>query len=163
MISTKGRYAVRVMIEMARHDPDTFVPLKTVALAQGISGKYLEAIIAPLVRKGLLIGQRGKGGGYKLARDPADYTVSEILEVVETATAPVACLEGEVNTCPRAGFCPTLGLWQGLKDVMDEYLGGVTLEDLARKEDVRLSGIEPEGETLDEYCKVRSRSAGPQP
>ena len=134
MISTKGRYALRVMIEMALHDPEEYVPLKSIADNQDISGKYLEAIISPLVKAGLLNGQRGEGGGYRLARTPAEYTVLDILKEVETSIAPVACLEGPVNTCERAPICSTLQMWTGLRDVMFDYLGGTTLEDLVEKE-----------------------------
>ena len=143
MISTKGRYALRVMIEMATHDREEFVPLKTIADNQDISGKYLEAIISPLVKAGLLDGQRGKGGGDRLSKAPEEYTVLDILREVETSIAPVACLEGPVNTCERAPFCSTLEMWTGLRDVMFEYLDGVTLLDLAKKEEAKptLKGV----------------------
>ena len=133
-VSTKGRYALRVMIEIATYDPAEYVPLRALAESQDISEKYLEAIIAPMVRAGLLAGQRGKGGGYKLAKAPSEYTAGEILRVAEGSLAPVSCLEGATNVCPRAGKCATLDLWQGLDVVINNYLEGITLEDLRQKE-----------------------------
>lgn len=133
-ISTKGRYALRVMIEIASYDPAEYVPLRALATSQDISEKYLEAIIAPMVRAGLLSGQRGKGGGYRLARTPAEYTAAQILRVAEGSLAPVSCLEGEMNICPRAGKCATLDMWEGLDKVINDYLEGITLEDLVKRE-----------------------------
>lgn len=133
-VSTKGRYALRVMIEIAACDPAEYVPLRALADSQDISEKYLEAIIAPLVRAGLLSGQRGKGGGYQLARTPSEYTAGEILRAAEGSLAPVSCLEGEANICPRASHCATLSLWQGLDKVIADYLDSITLEDLLQTE-----------------------------
>ena len=133
-ISTKGRYALRVMIEIATYDPAEYVPLRALAESQDISEKYLEAIIAPMVRAGLLAGQRGKGGGYRLAKAPADYTAAEILRVAEGSLAPVSCLEGATNLCPRRGQCATVDMWTGLDKVINDYLEGISLEDLAKKE-----------------------------
>ncbi len=131
-VSTKGRYALRVMIEMATYEQETYVPLKALAQNQKISEKYLEAIISPMVRAGYLVGQRGKGGGYKLSKKPEEYTAGDVLRVVEGSLAPVACLEGERKGCPRAESCATLDLWQGLSDVIDEYLDRFTLADLVK-------------------------------
>ena len=133
-VSTKGRYALRIMIEIATYDPAEYVPLRALATSQDISEKYLEAIIAPMVKSGLLAGQRGKGGGYRLAKTPAEYTAAEILRIAEGSLAPVSCLEGETNLCPRAGMCATLDLWTGLDKVINDYLENITLEDLVKKE-----------------------------
>ncbi|MCR5135044.1 MAG: Rrf2 family transcriptional regulator [Clostridiales bacterium] len=139
-VSTKGRYALRIMVEIATYDPADYVPLRALAESQDISEKYLEAIIAPMVRAGLLAGQRGKGGGYKLARTPEEYTAAEILRAAEGSLAPVSCLEGVTNVCPRAGQCATLDLWTGLDKVINDYLESVTLEDLVKKETARAGG-----------------------
>ncbi len=131
LISTKGRYAMRVMIDLAEHMSDGFIPLKAIAQRQDISEKYLESIIKLLVRARLLSGQRGKGGGYRLTRPPEAYTAREILELTEACLAPVACLE---EGCPRMDGCPTLPLWQGLDAVISRYLDGITLAELVRGE-----------------------------
>lgn len=134
MVSTKGRYALRVMIELAQRDGDDYVPLKELAQRQGISDKYLEAIVKLLVKGGLVAGARGKGGGYRLAREPRDYTVREILQLTEGSLAPVACLESGSPPCSRAESCPTLPMWQGLAARINAYLEGITLEMLANPE-----------------------------
>ena len=134
MVSTKGRYALRVMIELAQRDGDDYVPLKELAQRQGISDKYLEAIVKLLVKGGLVAGARGKGGGYRLAREPRDYTVREILQLPEGSLAPVACLESGFPPCSRAESCPTLPMWQGLAARINAYLEGITLEMLANPE-----------------------------
>ncbi len=130
MISTKGRYALRVMIELASHDPEKFIPLKQIASEQNISEKYLEAIIKVLVRDGMVIGLRGKGGGYKLAKAPAAYSVGSILRLTEGSLAPVACLECQPVSCPRAESCTTLPMWRELDTLINDYLDGISLEDL---------------------------------
>ena len=111
MISTKGRYALRVMIDLAEHSSEGHVPLKDVAERQQISKKYLEIIVKELVSAKLVSGVSGKGGGYKLTRKPEDYSVGEILETMEGNLSPVACLACEVNDCPRADGCQTLPMW----------------------------------------------------
>ena len=108
MISTKGRYAIRVMIDLAEHDQGKYIPLKDIAARQEISKKYLEIIVKDMVAGGLLTGASGKGGGYRLTRKPEDYSVGEILELMEGTLSPVACLAEEVNDCPRKGACKTL-------------------------------------------------------
>lgn len=133
LISTKGRYAMRVMIDLAEHMSDGFIPLKAIAQRQDISEKYLESIIKLLVRARLLSGQRGKGGGYRLTRPPEAYTAREILELTEACLAPVACLEPGAGPCPSAAYCRTLPLWRGLDRVITEYLNGVSLADLMQK------------------------------
>lgn len=133
MISTKGRYALRVMIELAKHDPDKYIPLKDIAETQSISGKYLESIIKLLVKGNMVIGLRGKGGGYKLARDPESYTVLSILELAEGSLAPVSCLSTPNMECSRADSCPTLPMWSKLGDIITEYLESVSLKDLVNQ------------------------------
>ena len=130
LISTKGRYALRVMIDLAEHQSDGYIPLKEVAQRQDISEKYLETIIKLLVKANLLSGLRGKGGGYKLTKTPEQYTVGSILRLTEDSLAPVACLEPGATACAKAGECRTLGMWQGLDKVINEYLDGVTVADL---------------------------------
>lgn len=131
MISTKGRYALRVMIDLAEHDPHTYTPLKDIAKRQNISEKYLEIIIKVLSQARFVYGLRGKGGGYRLARHPRTYTVGSILKLTEGSLAPVACLECSPNTCERAQTCKTLPMWQKLDQMIDEYFEGITLADLA--------------------------------
>ena len=129
MISTRGRYALRVMLDLATDETGTYVPLDTIARRQGISEKYLESILAALSRAGLVLALRGNGGGYKLNRKPDDYPIGEILRLTEKSLTPVTCLE-EGMDCPQAESCPTLPLWQGLDRVIEEYLMGRTLADL---------------------------------
>lgn len=112
MISTKGRYALRVMLDLAERKTDQYVPLKEIAKRQEISEKYLETILPVLIKNGFLIGLRGKGGGYKLSRAPETYTIGSILKLVEQNIAPVTCLETEVNQCSRAQTCKTLPMWK---------------------------------------------------
>ncbi len=131
MISTKGRYALRVMVDLAERPGEGFVPLRDIAKRQGISEKYLESILKSLVKNGLLRGLRGKGGGYKLTRGPEEYTVREILALTEESLAPVACLEEGAELCPRRDICKTLDLWRGLYDMINKYFDGITVADLA--------------------------------
>lgn len=135
LVSTKGRYALRVMLELAQSQPDTYMPLPLIAQRQGISEKYLESIIAILSRAGLVEGLRGKGGGYRLTRSSANYSVGEILRLTEGSLAPVTCLEGAENPCPRAGECTTLPMWQKLDDLINTYLDSVSLSDLLSQTD----------------------------
>lgn len=135
-ISTKGRYALRLMIDLGRHTEGDFVNLKDISQRQEISVKYLEQIINLLNKGGLLLSLRGPNGGYKLAKLPSQYTVGEILRVSEGSLAPVSCLEKEPNPCERAGDCATLELWEGLYAVMNEYLDRVTLQDLMDRDKV---------------------------
>ena len=130
LISTKGRYALRVMVDLAEHPADGFIPLKVIAERQDISEKYLESIIKLLVKAKLLTGVRGKGGGYSLTRAPEQYTVGSILRVTEESMAPVACLEPGAEICPRSAECRTLALWKGLDKVINDYLDKYTLADL---------------------------------
>ena len=130
MISTKGRYALRVMIDLAEHQTDGYIPLKEIAARQNISEKYLESILKVLVRDRFLTGLRGKGGGYRLTRDPDMYTVGSILRLTEESLAPVACLEKSAGECPRSDECRTISMWRGLDTLINNYFNGITLADL---------------------------------
>ena len=134
LISTKGRYALRVMIDLAEHQQADFVPLKVIADRQDISEKYLESIIKLLVKAKLLSGLRGKGGGYRLTKSPEQYTVGSILRLTEDSLAPVSCLEQSAASCPRMAECRTLPLWQGLDKVINDYLDNITLSDLMHRD-----------------------------
>lgn len=129
-ISTKGRYALRMMLDLAEHKEEGFIALKDIARRQEISKKYLEQIVPILNRSEYLLTNRGYQGGYKLAKEPARYTVGEILRLTEGSLAPVACLEQQQNGCERSGECATLPVWQGLYQVINEYLDSITLQDL---------------------------------
>ena len=134
LISTKGRYALRVMIDLAEHQTEGFIPLKVIADRQEISEKYLESIIKLLVKAKLLNGVRGKGGGYQLTKSPEQYTIGSILRLTEDSLAPVSCLESGANACPRAAECRTLPLWQGLNKVISDYLDNITVADLMQRD-----------------------------
>ena len=133
MISTRGRYALRLMLDLAEHGSEDFVPLKDIAERQGISKKYLEQIIPTLNRAGFLQTNRGFQGGYKLAKNPDKYTVGDILRETEGGLAPISCLEQSPIQCPRAAECMTLPMWKGLQDVINNYLNGITLQDMIDK------------------------------
>ena len=130
MVSTKGRYALRVMIDLAEHQAEGYIPLKAIARRQDISEKYLESILKSLVQSQFLTGVRGKGGGYRLTRPPEQYTVGSILRLTEGSLAPVACLEQEPVECPRRAECRTLPMWRKLNALVQDSLDGVTLADL---------------------------------
>ena len=132
-ISTKGRYALRLMLDLAMNNTGEFIPLKNVSERQDISVKYLEQIITVLVKAGFVKGLRGSRGGYKLAKNPEDYTVGMILRLTEGSLAPVACLDDEINTCERACDCITLGLWQELYDAINGVVDNITLADLIER------------------------------
>ncbi|MGN0470696.1 MAG: RrF2 family transcriptional regulator [Acutalibacteraceae bacterium] len=129
-ISTKGRYSLRMLIDLAMHQSEGFVALKDVAERQDISKKYLEQIVPLLNKAGLLRTNRGYQGGYMLSKPASQYTVGEILRLTEGSLAPVACLEYEENDCPKANECITLNMWKGLYEVITNYLDGITLQDL---------------------------------
>ncbi|MCD8089105.1 MAG: Rrf2 family transcriptional regulator [Clostridiales bacterium] len=128
MISTRGRYALRVMVDLAERKTDEYVALREIAESQGISEKYLEAIVKRLVREGLIRGIRGKGGGYRLSRAPGEYTVGSILKAADESLAPVACLETEENLCERAEGCKVLPMWEKLYGLIDDFFEGITLD-----------------------------------
>ena len=130
MVSTKGRYALRVMIDLAEHDDGLYIPLKEIAARQDISEKYLESIVKLLTRNGDLVGVRGKGGGYRLTRSPEEYTVGSILRLTEGSLAPVSCLDDRREKCEHSGDCLTYPLWVKLDSVVQDYLNSVTLQDL---------------------------------
>ena len=132
MISTKGRYAVRVMIDLAENDQGHFIPLKEIAARQEISKKYLEIIMKDMVAGGLVTGASGKGGGYRLSRRPEDYRLDEILEIMEGPLSPVACLSGEKNDCPRRMKCRTLPFWTEFDTMVHSFLHNKRLTDLVR-------------------------------
>ena len=127
-ISTRGRYALRMMLDLAENQGDGVVALKDIAARQGISKIYLEQIIPVLNRAGLLQTSRGFLGGYRLAKTPVEYTVGEILRAAEGGLSPVACLEQSPNACPRCHECDTLPIWAGLEQVVNQYLDGITLQ-----------------------------------
>ena len=135
MISTKGRYALRVMIDLAEHEAGRYVPLKDIAERQEISKKYLEIIVHDLVKGGLVRGSVGKSGGYTLCRPPEDYTVGEILRVTEGPMNTVACLAAETNACPRAPLCKTLPMWTEFDRMVHDYFFSKKLTDLLENRD----------------------------
>lgn len=130
MFSTKGRYALRVMIDLAKQNSESYVPLKEIAERQGISKKYLETIVKELANAGLVRGVSGKGGGYALSRKPQDYTIGEILEVTEGTLAVTACLSKNAPKCPRAKKCETLPMWKDFNELVHSYFYSKKLSDL---------------------------------
>ncbi len=130
MISTKGRYALRVMIDLAEHEHDSCIPLKEIAARQEISKKYLEIIVKDMVKGKLITGTSGKGGGYKLCRAPEEYTVGEILELMEGTLASVACLSDGAEECPRKSTCKTLPLWTEYDKLVHDFFYGKKLSDI---------------------------------
>ena len=132
MISTRGRYAIRVMIDLSKNENGGYIPLKDIAARQGISKKYLEIIVKELVSGGLLVGASGKGGGYKLCRKSEDYTLGEIIELMEGSLATVACLENGAAPCPRAKECETLPLWREYDKLTRDFFYGKKLSDLVK-------------------------------
>ena len=135
MISTRGRYAIRVMIDLAEHDSGGYIPLKDIAARQGISKKYLEIIVKDMVAGGLLVGASGKGGGYRLCRAPEEYPIGEIIERMEGPFATVACLADGAEPCPRAAECETLPLWSEYRQLTHDFFYGKRLSDLIRTKD----------------------------
>ena len=137
-VSTKGRYAVRVIIDMAENGETEFHPLHNLAERQKLSEKYLEAILGTLVKHKILEGARGKGGGYKLAKPAAELTVWEILNVIETSMGPVECVTESKNGCDRADICPTLPMWKTLAGIIYDYFSGITIEQLVRRKPIEM-------------------------
>lgn len=130
LVSTKGRYALRVMIELAEHNRDEYVPLRQIAKKQSISVKYLESIITTLSKAEIIDGLKGKGGGYRLNRKPEEYSVGEILRFTEGTLAPVSCLECKPNKCDKTASCRTLPMWEKLETIITDYLDHVSIADL---------------------------------
>ncbi len=132
MISTRGRYALRVMIDLAEQQSGSYIPMKDVAARQEISLKYLEKILPVLTKARMIEGVHGKGGGYRLMRSPEDYRVGEILRLTEGDLAPVSCLAPDAAVCGRAGFCKTLPMWQRFYEITNDYFDSITLADLCQ-------------------------------
>lgn len=130
MISTKGRYSIRILLDLAEHRNGEFIPMKEVAGRQGISLKYIERLMPALKAAGLVESVHGIGGGYRLTREPEEYSLWEILELAEGDLAPVACLQPGAPVCQRADECRTLGVWQGFYDLTRDYFSRITLADL---------------------------------
>ena len=134
MVSTRGRYALRVLVDLAEQDSNRYITLREIAERQDISEKYLESIVKDLVKARLLDGLRGKGGGYRLERAPEEIGVLDVLNLTEGSLAPVACLDEGAKLCSRASSCRTLPLWEGLNKVVREYLGQYTIRDLVQQD-----------------------------
>ncbi len=132
-VSTKGRYALRMLVDLAEHKNDGFIALKDIAKRQNISKKYLEQIVSVFNKTSILKTNRGFQGGYKLAVPPEKCTVGEIIRLTEGTLSPLACIDGDEVNCERSGECSTLFVWQGLKDVVTDYLEGITLQDIVDK------------------------------
>ncbi len=132
MVSTKGRYALTVMVDLARYSDGGFVSLADIAERENLSMKYLESIISILNKGGMLESLRGKNGGYRLARAPEDYSINEILLLTEGTLAPVNCIMQDGVQCEKAATCSTLPLWAGLDSVIEKYLSAVTLDDIIK-------------------------------
>lgn len=136
-ISTKGRYALRMLVDLAEHKDEGYVALKDIAKRQDISKKYLEQIVSVLNKPGILNTNRGYQGGYRLAKPASSYTVGDILRITEGGLAPITCLEQEKNLCERSSRCPTLFVWEGLYKEIEKYLDSITLQDiLNHKKDI---------------------------
>ena len=136
MISTRGRYALRVMVDLAAHQgKDHYVPLKEIADRQDISEKYLESIVKSLVQGKVLQGSRGKGGGYRLTCAPEECTLGSVLRLTEGDLAPVACLEKDADSCAHAGRCPTLPVWIRLNGMIQQFLDSITLAELMQSKE----------------------------
>lgn len=132
MISTRGRYALRVMMDIARNQQEGYVPMKDVANRQGLSLKYLEQILPALTKNKIVEGVHGKGGGYRLCRKPEEYTIGDILRVTEVELAPVSCLAAGAEACERRDACETIEFWEGLNTLVNDYLDSKTLADLMK-------------------------------
>ncbi len=130
MISTRGRYALRIMIDLAEHNDGSYIRLKDIAQRQELSKKYLENIVKDMVEGHLIAGVSGRGGGYRLLRDPRDYTVGEIIELMEGSLAPVACLTDDAAPCPRADYCQTLPMWREFYTLVHDFFYNKKLSDL---------------------------------
>ena len=136
-ISTKGRYAMRMLLDLAQNQGDGFVALKDIAVRQNVSKKYLEQIVPMLNKSDILLASRGFQGGYRLAKSPDQYTVGAILRIAEGSLAPVACLDHNPILCDRSADCITLPVWQGLNRVINEYLDSITLQDILDQQQSR--------------------------
>ena len=133
IVSTRGRYALRVLVDMAENSDNDRIPLKEIAERQNISQKYIEAIMTLLSKNGFVDAVHGKGGGYQLNKKPSEYRVGDILRLTEGTLAPVACLEKDAELCPRKNECRTIPMWTKLDELVENYLDGVTIADLMQK------------------------------
>ena len=133
-VSTKGRYALRLMIDLAEHSNGEYVTLKDISSRQEISTKYLEQIVTLLCKAGFLKSVRGPQGGYKMSKEPKQYTIGSILRITEGSLSPIACLEDSPNRCERCASCSTVDFWQGLYQTINEYVDMFTLEDLINQQ-----------------------------
>lgn len=133
-ISTKGRYALRLMLDLALHNTGEYITIKSISIRQEISDKYLEQIITHLSKSGFVKSIRGAQGGYRLAKAPEEYTVGMILRLIEGSLAPVACLDDEPNTCNRSSQCATLDVWVQINDAINNVVDNITLADLVDKQ-----------------------------
>ncbi len=141
-ISTRGRYALRLMLDLALNGSDQYVTIKSISERQEISYKYLEQIITVLSRAGFVKSVRGSQGGYKLARPAEEYTVGMIMRLIEGSLVPVACMEDEPNQCPRSGKCVALDVWKQLDDAINSVLDNITLADLVNKASAKMTASE---------------------
>lgn len=141
-VSTKGRYALRLMVDLGLQEEDGYISLKDISRRQNISIKYLEQIVTPLNRAGLVRSARGAQGGYRLAKAPGEYTAGQILRTIEGSMAPIACLECEVNECEHYDKCATIEFWEGINKVISDYVDSVTLEHLIDSYKKRMAGQE---------------------
>lgn len=132
LISTRGRYALRVLLDLAEHQNDGYIAMKNVAERQGLSLKYIEKIMPALSKNNYVEGVHGKGGGYRLSREPKDYRVGDILRLAEGDLAPVICLQCNAEKCDRADTCPTLPMWTEFYSIVNNYFDGITLNDLMK-------------------------------
>ena len=133
LISTRGRYALRVLLDLAQHKGDGYIPMKAVAQRQGLSLKYIQAIMPVLSKNKLIEGVHGKGGGYRLSKPLSEYKVGDILRLTDGNLAPVTCLECDAKPCDRKDSCPTLPMWTEFHKIVNDYFDGVTLENLIKK------------------------------
>ena len=133
IVSTKGRYALSVMMDLSEHSAGEYLPLNDIALRQGISEKYLEGIMATLSKAGLVLSLRGRGGGYRLAKSPEEYTVGGILKLTEGSLAPVSCIEGQNAPCSRAAECRMFPMWAKLDRMISDYFESISVADLVRE------------------------------
>ena len=134
LVSTRGRYALRVIIDLAEHDSGSYIPMKEIAMRQGISLKYLEQIMPVLMKNKVIDGASGKGGGYKLNRPPEEYKVWDILTLTEGSLAPVACLDCDAEKCERESECRTLPMWKKYQEMTEDFFNNISVADLMKKE-----------------------------
>ena len=141
LISTRGRYALRVLVDLAEQNTTEYIPLKEIAARQHISQKYSESIMTLLSKAGMVEGIHGKGGGYRLSREPEDYKIGDVLRLTEGTLAPVSCLECGAEPCERAGECRTLPMWVKLDEMINDYLDDISVADLMKQDSKELLGL----------------------